>query len=210
MDHEFWHERWRRGEIGFHRSEVHWALELYWQRIAEAAEPNATVLVPLCGKSLDLAWLAGQGHRVQGVELSRKAVTEFFAEAGRVPEQRAAGELVRWSSGPIEIHEGDFFAFRPDAPPSLFYDRAAVVALPEPMRAAYLTRLRDMLAPGAAGLLVSFESDPPRLDGPPFDVAEAELRAAPGVAFELLERRPVEGLAAGVQRFECAWQLRAV
>jgi len=191
MHHDFWHERWRRGEIGFHRTEVHWALERYWDRIAASAGAEAEVLVPLCGKSLDLVWLAERGHRVQGIELSRKAIAEFFAEAERVPTQRSHGELTGWASGPIELFEGDFFAFEPELPLSLFYDRAALVALPEAMRRPYLVKLRSVLADTACGLLVSFESDPVRYDGPPFDVTEAELRQAAGLDFELLEQREV-------------------
>lgn len=210
MDHDFWHERWRRGEIGFHRAEVHWALELYWDRVVGATPPDAEVLVPLCGKSLDMVWLAERGHRVRGIELSRKAIAEFFAEAGRVPTQRMHGELTGWASGPIELFEGDFFAFEPESPLPLFYDRAALVALPEPMRRTYLTKLRSVLTGTACGLLVSFESDTPRPDGPPFDVAESELRQAAGLDFELLQRRLLTSAEPGrAERFECAWRVQA-
>ena len=37
---------------------------------------GAAVLVPLCGKSLDLVWLAEQGHAVIGVELAEAFVKE--------------------------------------------------------------------------------------------------------------------------------------
>lgn len=215
MDHDFWHARWHSGEIGFHRLAVHWALELHWPRLAQSAADGVGVLVPLCGKSLDMLWLAECGHRVQGVELSRKAIAEFFAEAGRVPEQQARGELTGWTSGPIELFEGDFFAFEPDSPSPLFYDRAALVALPESMRQAYLVKLRRVLADEAQGLLVTLESDPARSDGPPFDVLEFELHRSPGLEFDLLERRklvneparPVKPNAA--PRYESAWRVRA-
>ena len=210
MHHDFWHERWRRGEIGFHRAEVHWALELYWDRVSESAGSEAEVLVPLCGKSLDMVWLAERGHRVLGVELSRKAIVEFFAEAGRVPVQQPRGALTGWAAGPIELFEGDFFAFAPESPLPLFYDRAALVALPEMMRRRYLDKLRSALSDTACGLLVSFESTPPRSDGPPFDVAEAELRQAAGLDFELLERRPLTSAEPDrAPRFECAWRVQA-
>ena len=41
--------------------------------------------MPLCGKSLDLLWLAAQGHRVLGVEISPLAVDAFFAEQDLTP-----------------------------------------------------------------------------------------------------------------------------
>ncbi len=215
MHHDFWHERWRRGEIGFHRPEVHWALALYCDRLVKTMPPAAEVLVPLCGKSLDMVWLAARGHRVQGIELSRKAIADFFAEAGRVPTQRSHGELTGWASGPIELFEGDFFAFEPESPLPLFYDRAALVALPEAMRRSYLVKLRSLLSPDAVGLLVSFESEPIRHEGPPFDVSEAELRRTDGLDFELLERRDVLASHPGRAEqgakalHESVWKVRA-
>ena len=65
MKPEFWKERWVRGEIGFHQAEVEPGLVTHLGGLAPTR-----VLVPLCGKSLDLAWLATQGHQVVGVELS--------------------------------------------------------------------------------------------------------------------------------------------
>ena len=39
------------------------------------------VLFPLCGASVDLAWLYRQGHTVVGVEGTWKAVEKLFADA---------------------------------------------------------------------------------------------------------------------------------
>ena len=41
-----------------------------------------SILVTLCGKSLDLLWLCEQGHDVVGVELSEIAVKQLFEENG--------------------------------------------------------------------------------------------------------------------------------
>ncbi|EXF43869.1 thiopurine s-methyltransferase [Pseudomonas sp. BAY1663] len=57
------------------------------------------MLVPLCGKSLDLAWLAGQGFNVLGVELSEKAVEAFFAEQQLEAEVSQAGAFRVYRSG---------------------------------------------------------------------------------------------------------------
>jgi thiopurine S-methyltransferase len=77
MEQDFWHERWQRGEIGFHQGEVHPDLPPHWPAVGAA--PDAQVFAPLCGKSLDLAWLVAQGHRVLGVELSMIAAEAWFA-----------------------------------------------------------------------------------------------------------------------------------
>lgn len=80
MNEAFWHERWARNEIGFHLGEVNPYLLRHWPSLAL---PNgARVLVPLCGKSLDMAWLVEQGFTVVGVELSEKAVRAFLTSNG--------------------------------------------------------------------------------------------------------------------------------
>ena len=80
MHAEFWQARWARSEIGFHLSEVNPYLQRYWPALG--LPEGARVLVPLCGKSLDLAWLVGQGYQVVGVELAPRAVEDFFTEHG--------------------------------------------------------------------------------------------------------------------------------
>ena len=58
MDEAFWQRRWARNEIGFHLNEVNPYLRRHWPSLKLAQ--GARVLVPLCGKSLDMAWLADQ------------------------------------------------------------------------------------------------------------------------------------------------------
>jgi len=41
-------------------------------------KPNRHILVPLCGASDDLVWLADQGHTVVGVEAVKKGIKYFF------------------------------------------------------------------------------------------------------------------------------------
>ena len=72
MEEAFWQARWAQGQIGFHLQEVNPYLQQHWPSLSIA--PGSQVLVPLCGKSLDMAWLAGQGLRVLGVELADRAV----------------------------------------------------------------------------------------------------------------------------------------
>ncbi|MFU8877364.1 MAG: thiopurine S-methyltransferase [Wenzhouxiangellaceae bacterium] len=189
MEPNFWHERWDSDKIGFHRSNIHPALRAYWQKITSDA--GSPVLVPLCGKSLDLRWLANRGHAVTGIELSEKAVREFFDEADLEAQRSPAGQLTRWHAGNNEIFEGDFFAWQAKQPFELFYDRAALIALPPEMRPKYLEHLRAQLADGAQGLLITLEYDSAQMDGPPFSVHEKELKQTPGFEFERLARENV-------------------
>lgn len=172
MDPEYWLERWREGRIGFHRLDAN-------PRLIEAHErvlgPTIRVLVPLCGKSADLEWLAVQGHEVVGIELSELAAQAFFSERGVEPARAEQGRFIAYSHGAIAILVGDFF----DATPELtgycdgVYDRAALIALPSELRARYASHLPSLLAPKARLLLVTLDYDAE--GGPPFRVPPDEV-----------------------------------
>lgn len=171
-----WLERWREGRIGFHQPEVNAHLVQWWPQIGMPA--GSRVFVPLCGKSQDLTWLAGRGHRVVGSELSPLAVSAYFEEAGIAPARRHAGAFERWSHGLITVLCGDFFALDPAITGRLdaCYDRAALVALPASLRPRYIEKLAELLAPGAPVLLIGLDYPPAEMEGPPFPVPEAEIR----------------------------------
>jgi thiopurine S-methyltransferase len=209
MHAEFWQARWSRSEIGFHLSEVNPYLQRYWPALALAE--NARVLVPLCGKSLDLAWLAGQGYQVMGVELAQRAVEDFFAEHELLPAISEVGAFRRYQAGNVEIYCGDFFALTEQqlAGCVALYDRAALIALPIAMRERYVAHLTQILPAGCEGLLVTLYYDQAQMDGPPFAVADDEVQRlfAPGWQLQSLASVDVLGanwkfLKRGLERLD--------
>ncbi|MFO1350804.1 MAG: thiopurine S-methyltransferase [Gammaproteobacteria bacterium] len=176
MEAAFWHERWQSNNIAFHQPQIHSSLRQFWPSLGIA--PGATVFVPLCGKSLDLGWLADQGHPVLGVELSTLAVEAFFREHKRVPEVRSEGGFQVWHSAGITLLCGDFFALQAEHLRAVagVYDRAALVALPPALRADYIRHLRAILPVPLPTLLVTLEYDQREMNGPPFAVLEQEVR----------------------------------
>lgn len=176
MEPAFWHKKWADNQIGFHQAQASPYLQRYWPALGLPA--GSRVLAPLCGKSLDLAWLAGQGHRVLGIELSRRAVEDFFLERGLAAQVSQHGAFEAWRSGDVEIWCGDFFALQADdvADCAALYDRAALIALPPAMREHYRALLSQLMPAGGQGLLVTLDYDQSLLAGPPFAVADAEVR----------------------------------
>lgn len=172
----FWHARWSRSEIGFHLAEVNPYLQRYWPDLG--LPTGARVLVPLCGKSLDLAWLAGQGFQVTGVELAQRAVEDFFTEHGLEPVVSEEGPFRLYRAGSVEIYCGDFFALTEQqlSDCTALYDRAALIALPPPMRERYVAHLTQVLPAGCQGLLVTLDYDQAQMDGPPFAVTDDEVQ----------------------------------
>lgn len=185
MEPKFWHERWTRDQTGFHLPEVNPYLLRHWAGLGLAS--GAQVLVPLCGKSLDLVWLVSQGYRVLGVELSEKAVEEFFNEQGLTPQISQRGVFKVFHAGAIELWCGDFFALDAGAVAdcSGFYDRAALIALPPLMREQYATHVNGILAGGARGLLITLDYDQAQKAGPPFAVGDDEVRLLLGAHWDL-------------------------
>lgn len=188
MDADFWHERWAKNEIGFHRSEHHPSLIRFWPMLGLPA--GSPVFVPLCGKSRDLLWLRAAGHEVIGVELSPLAVDSFFAENHLAATVEREGAFATYRGGGFTLYCGDFFALEPAmlAGVAAVYDRAALVALPPVLRRDYAAHLVRLLLPGTQTLLVSFEYPQEEMSGPPFSVSEDEIRAlfAPVTAIEHL------------------------
>ncbi len=216
MEASFWHERWERGQLGFHQDEHNPYLVRHFSRLGLA--PGDTVFVPLCGKSLDMLWLVGEGYRVLGVELSSRAVQDFFAENGLESEPEQDGAFTRWRCGALELLCGDFFALGPAHLAGVrgVYDRAALIALPAAMRRRYVAQLARVLPAALPTLLVTLDYPPAEREGPPFSVDEAEVRAlyAPAYAVEplaridLLETQP-RYRARGLSRIEdCVYRLR--
>lgn len=189
MDPAYWQGRWERGETGWHKAEVNPYLVRHWA--AAGVAPGAKVLVPLCGKTLDLGWLAEQGHPVLGVEISALGAEAFFAEAGLTPARRAVGPFTVLEAQGVAIAVGDFFAL-PALADELadvggLYDRAALIALPPERRGAYAAVLCGALPAAARGLTITIAFEQAKKPGPPFSVAPAEVRALFGDRFEIAE-----------------------
>jgi thiopurine S-methyltransferase len=195
MEPKFWIERWERADIGFHQAIAHDFLERHWSALG--VPQGAQVLVPLCGKSLDMVWLAERGHPVLGSELSAVAVDQFFAERSRTPATVAAGDFAVKRAGPYEIWCGDHFKLDPAVTRRIggVFDRAALVAMPHVLQDAYAAQLAALTPSGVPVLLVALNYDPSEMEGPPFPIGPEQLETLFGRAFriEILEVR--DGLA---------------
>jgi thiopurine S-methyltransferase len=190
MEAKFWKERWAENRIGWHRDDVNPKLLRWWPQIGVAE--GCRVLVPLCGKTLDLLWLQQQGHAVIGNDLSELAAANFFTEAQLDVEHGRCEPFAQLRHGELQYLVGDFFELQRSHLTGVkaWLDRAALVALPQELRDAYMQHLADLLPTGAVGLLISFEFQRAEPSGPPFSVVEDEVMQLCKGRFscELLER----------------------
>lgn len=191
MQIDFWQQRWHEDQIGFHLPEVNDYLLRHWKRLQ--IQPAARVLVPLCGKSVDMAWLAAEKYLTLGVECSSRAIQSFFAEQAMPHTSIEVKDFIQHSAMNIDILEGDFFKLDESQLGDIaaVYDRAALVALPEDMRARYADLLVRCLPEKVSMLLVTIEYDQSEMNGPPFSVPEDEVNRLFSGSFniDILEKR---------------------
>ena len=185
MDHAFWHARWEANQIGFHQTDINPHLQTYWPDLL--APPEGRVLVPLCGKSRDMLWLAGAGQRVPGVEISPLAVEAFFAENGLPATRTQTPPFTEYHSGEVTLLQGDFFALNAEhvAGVTAVYDRASLIALPPDLRAQYAGHMAALLPTAVPVLLVTLDYPQAEMDGPPFAVSAREVDALYATHFEI-------------------------
>ena len=190
MKHDFWHNKWTKNEIGFHLPEANPLLVKHFKALNLKPDSNTNnsprIFLPLCGKTLDIAWLLSQGCRVTGAELSELAIEDLFKQLHLTPTITKLGEITHYSATNIDIFVGDIFKVTPAmlGKVDAVYDRAALVALPQDMRKAYTAHLMA-LTNKAPQLLICFEYDPTIHEGPPFSISADEVKQHYQTAYHL-------------------------
>ena len=177
MESDFWIERWKEKQIGFHQDEVNIHLQEFWPQLK--ISEGSTVFVPLCGKSSDMLWLRAQGYQVLGVELSPIAVREFFDENDLVPTVTEEGKFERWESDGLVLLCGNFFDLTATDLIDFggVFDRASLIALPPEMRDDYAQHMACILPEATQILLITMEYPQEEMQGPPFSVHEPEVKS---------------------------------
>jgi thiopurine S-methyltransferase len=174
---EFWLDRWRTAQIGFHQAAVDRHLKTYWPQLKLPA--NSTVFVPLCGKSLDLMWLREQGHSVKGVELSTIALESFCMEHGIPAKRRVLECFDVYEADGFTLYRGDYFKLTPAllGGVSAVYDRAALISWAPAARASYVEHFTSLTRPGTPTLLIAVEYPPEQMKGPPFPLTRDAIES---------------------------------
>lgn len=173
MHAEFWYDLWNRNAVSFHRRDVHPYVQRY---LSPEILQGKRVLVPLCGKSVDMVYLREHAAHVVGVELVRKGIEAFFAETG-IPYTQPTPD--RYEAEGLTLICGDFFTLT-EADTGIIdivHDRASLVALPHAMRLRYTAKLKELTRPGAWQLVNTLEYGPFDLGEAPFSLSAAEVRA---------------------------------
>ena len=172
MEASFWYNSWELGgfHTSFHRKDIH-PYVLQYMHPNEIEGKN--ILVPLCGKTIDLLYLAQYANKVIGVELVEEAIHQFFHENNL---QVVRPDDTTYVSGNITIYRRDFMALTPAdiGPVDWILDRASLVALPYDMRVKYLETIECLSHIGTRQLVITLEYFP-LLESAPFSITPAEI-----------------------------------
>lgn len=196
--HTRWNAGWEGGRYstpgtGFHRAEPNIHLVTYVEKLLAGRPPGARVLVPLCGKTVDMPFLASRGANVVGVEGAPRAVREFFEEnTSDAPTKCRVGKFEAHYANdlaPVQLFLGDFFDLE-STTAGMFdavWDRGSLVAIEPALRERYVKTIKGCLSPRAKYLL-SVVEHPPFPDGrlgPPYSIAESEVSRLFAAEFDI-------------------------
>ena len=193
MTPEFWQNRWQEKRIGFNQLEANPLLIKYWSKLNLPI--GSRIFVPLCGKSIDIVWLATQGYDVVGVELVESAVQAFFNEQNIDPTvfQHAENPAIICYQGKllgqkVELWVADIFALTTEDIGNVdaIYDKAALIALPADMRFDYSEQIRKMSG-NAPQFLITLDYDQNKRNGPPFSVSGEQVQHYYGSHYHIAE-----------------------
>lgn len=175
MDKNYWNKRWENREIAFHESSANPFLTENFSMLG--LDENSRVLIPLCGKTLDIAWFLNEGHQVVGVELIQSAIEELFDELGIEPVITNIKGMLLYEANNLQIYVGDFFSVTREMIGNVdaVYDRAALIALPPDLQSRYAAHLVEV-SNSAPQLLVTMEYDQELMDGPPFSISSSDVK----------------------------------
>mmetsp|Transcript_32172 Transcript_32172/g.44618 ORF Transcript_32172/g.44618 Transcript_32172/m.44618 type:complete len:321 (+) Transcript_32172:53-1015(+) len=180
-----WLDKWKIGQLNWHIPDVNKAIldnEKYW---LPSSKTSKRVLIPLCGKTADIPYLAGltQVDEVVGVEGASLAAGQFAEENPKLNLKRNGKEqdFDRYNGEKVKYLVGDFFDFEDPVGFDKVWDRGSLVAINPSLRSRYAAVIDKALKPGGQILIEALHrkkgTEESRAMGPPFSLSEAELKS---------------------------------
>ncbi|CAH1776284.1 unnamed protein product [Owenia fusiformis] len=188
---EYWRTCWEKGTLHWHKNDVHKYLKKYLKTLTRG-KPTLRILVPLCGKAVDMKWLSDQGYTVVGVETEEIAAKTYFEEQEipyTVSKDKTLGcPLYSSEDNLTRIYCCDFLKFDRDVEGQFdaVWDRGAFVAIEPSDRPRYCQVLLSLMRSDVVCLLVSYEYDYTKYNGPPHHVADGQLQELFGADCDVL------------------------
>lgn len=207
-----WKKRWDDDMIGWHKDEPHRNLLKHGKQIipsfdehnnndaktCQSENNDFRIFVPLCGKSVDMAYLAQHPSvsEVVGIDGIRKALVSFqndnpmfeIQSQNESPSIDSTDEsnnkVERFKGNKIQLLRGDIFDINDEVTNGKFdmiLDRASIVAIQPNLRPKYVSDIMsNLIKKGGKILLMTIDrrsgTEDARKKGPPFSIDEKEVR----------------------------------
>ena len=202
--------QWQGDKLGWHKEDINPHLLKHINTILLSSNagnaypiPKHNIFVPLCGKSIDLVYLATHTgiSNVVGIDIVRNAAVDFASEhteftIQEVDKQQCKEEeddtnnkigkdtttsIQKFKGNKLTILIDDLFKMPTNNRYDIIYDRASIVAIKPSLRQEYVNLMGTLLQPGGSILLVTLDrrtttSEEAKNDGPPFSLDEKEIR----------------------------------
>jgi thiopurine S-methyltransferase len=190
MEKEYWLNKWLSEDIAFHEQNINPDLIAYVNTLNLHRGDN--ILVPLCGKTKDMLWLANEGLHIIGVELSPIACNDFFAEIHVTPQIIEQPKFIRYKYNNIELLCGDFFDLASTDLPTIHavYDCKALIALPQEVRKKYVEHVVRCSSSKIKILLLTRETNC-QITPPPYPIDNTEVSLLYHCYFEVQQLKSV-------------------
>ncbi|XP_029370117.1 probable thiopurine S-methyltransferase isoform X2 [Echeneis naucrates] len=195
-----WEERWQEDRIGFHQPQVHKMLETNIEKVL-AGRTAVRFFFPLCGKAVDMKWLADEGHSVVGVEISEKAIKQFFEENNMTYSEEPVpaipgAKVYKSSEKNISLYQCDLFNFSSSIEGQFgaIWDRGSLVAINPRDRKKYAALITSLMANDCRYLLDSLLYNPELYKGPPFFVPDEQVHNLFGSSCDIELLQSVDAL----------------
>ncbi|XP_041665940.1 probable thiopurine S-methyltransferase [Cheilinus undulatus] len=200
MDLGEWERHWDANEIGFHLSNVNKMLEAHIDKVI-AGRKGVCFFFPLCGKAVDMKWLADMGHSVVGVEISEKAIKQFFEENNMTYSEEAVpgipgAKVYKGSERNIALYQCDMFDFTSAIGGQFgaIWDRGSLVAINPKDREKYAALIISLMAKDCRYLVDTLLYNPELYTGPPFFVPDEQLHSLYGNCCDIKFLQSVDAL----------------
>uniref|UniRef100_A0A3P8TNB9 thiopurine S-methyltransferase n=1 Tax=Amphiprion percula TaxID=161767 RepID=A0A3P8TNB9_AMPPE len=178
-----WEESWKKDNIGFHMDHVNPMLANNIDKVVNGRK-GVRFFFPLCGKAVDMKWLADRGHSVVGVEICEKAVRQFFEENNMTYSEEAAGgvpgaKVFKNSEKSISLYQCDLYNFSSSVEGQFgaIWDRGSLVAINPQDREKYAALMISLMAKDCRYLVDNLLYNPTLYKGPPFFVPDEQLHS---------------------------------
>jgi len=186
---ETWIKCWDDTDTTWVLDHVHPCLPRHSKKLLGNDTTGNKILIPLCGDTLALKWLADLGNIVIGIEISEKAIQSFFKNTDIVYDvepmnSNPDGKIFISEDRTIQIFCCDLYELNPEHEPKLrnidaIWDSASFSAVEPEERMQYGKVLRSFVVSGTTYMLETTDRTPGQ--GPSYFIPKEEIERSFGL-----------------------------